>query len=92
VDDVYGQANLLKSWMFCMELRTNSSCEVYGELGAKLVRLHFYGFLEAMIPYFPPSFTGRLMTICGNEIPYLREKVILEGCDDVRGLIEEFWS
>jgi hypothetical protein len=92
LEDVFRQFALLRSWMFCMELRTSTSTNVYRELGAKFIRLHFYGFLEAMIPYFPPGCRGALDTICGNEIPELREEVILEGVDDITKLLEVFWT
>lgn len=91
VDDVFNQFALLKGWMFCMELRTSARRDVYGEFGAKVVRLHFYGFLEAMIPYFPPSCRERLMTVCGGEIPRLREEIVMDGDHDVRELVERLW-
>lgn len=54
------QPVLLRGWMFCMELRTSASTDAYRELGAKVIRLHFHGFLEAMMPYFPPGCRGRV--------------------------------
>ena len=65
---------------------------MYNELGAKVVRLHFYGFLEAMIPYFPPSCRDRLKTVCGNEIPALKEEVVSEGGEEMSRLVAMFWS
>ena len=64
-EEVFSHFAMLKSWMFCMELRSSADGNVYHELGAKVVRLHFYDFLEAMIPYFPPSCRARLEAVCG---------------------------
>jgi len=91
VEDIFSDFVLLKSWMFCLELKTSSSRDVYGELGAKVVRLHFYGFLEAMIAYFPPSCRGRLETICRGEIPMLTEDIMMDGDYDISDLVERFW-
>ena len=91
-EEVYTQFSLLKSWMFCVELKSSSESGCHNELGAKLVRLHFYGFLEAMIPYFPPGCEERLRGICGRETEELREQVRVEGGSEIEGLVEEVWG
>jgi hypothetical protein len=92
IEEVFFQLSLLKSWMFCMELSASGSGDVYGELGAKVVRLHFYGFLEAMIPYFPPGCRGRLEDVCAVEIRELSDEVCLESGKEVREAVGMFWG
>jgi hypothetical protein len=63
--------------MFCVELKSDSNSGCHNELAARLVRLHFYGFLEAIIPYFPSSCEERLRRICGTESRELRQQVMM---------------
>lgn len=86
------QFSLLKSWMFCVELKSGSDCVCHNKLGARLVRLHFYRFLEAMIPYFPPSCKERLRGICETESRELRQQVMNECGSEVYELVEKFWN
>ena len=92
IEDVFFHFAMLKSWMFCIEPISTGGGNVYNELDTKVVRLHFYGSLEAMIPYFPPNCKGRLEAVCGNEIPELREEVLLERGEDMKRVVEMFWS
>ena len=92
IGDGFCKFSILKSWMFCIEVKTTAGMDVYGDLGAKVVRLHFYGSLEAMISYVLPSCRKRLKTICGNEIPLLKEELISDGSNEMRRLMKQFWS
>jgi hypothetical protein len=91
LEEVFMQFTFLKSWIFCIELRSSHG-DIYNEIVSKVVRLHFYGFLEAMKPYFPSSFVERLEIVCEKEIQGLKEEVVLEGGREIRELIEMLWS
>lgn len=82
---MYTQFSLLKPWMFCVELTSGPGSDCHNELGAKLVRLHFYGLLEVMIPYFPSGREEMLRGICGRKIEELRVQACVEGGIEIEG-------
>ena len=75
-----------------MELTSDSDTFCRDELGARIVRLHFYGFLEAMIPYFPPGYEQRLREICEQEMKELREQIMEEDDKEFGELVERYWG
>lgn len=87
-EEIFGQLNLLRAWMFWFDLSEYTQNRLLQEV----TRAHFYAMVLAMIPYFPVQRSAGIYKVCIDWFRQIRDEMFVTAPRTNPELWELFWN
>jgi len=87
-EEVFGQLNLLRAWMFWFDLSEYTQNRLLQEV----IRAHFYAMVLAMLSYFPVQRSAGIYKVCIDWFKQIRDELFITAPRTNPELLGLFWN